>query len=291
MTLRHFKIFVTVCDTMNMTLAAGQLYISQSAVSQAVSELEKHYGVRLFERLSRKLYLTNAGEKLLRYARPIIRMHSDVERDMKALRENGSIRVGASVTVGAHVLPKLVLAYQSTNAGVSIQVVEDNTKQIEEMLLGDKIDLALVEGETASQEILSLPFMDDELVLICAPSHRFAKFPYVKPAELTDEKFIVREKESGTRRTFEEAMAASGLIWAEYWTCNNADTIKTAVAEGLGVSVISVRAIQKELQAGSLCAVPIHGLRFGRKFKIIYHKNKYLTGHMEGFIRLCQQTD
>ena len=110
LTLRHFQIFVAVCDAMNMTAAANSLFISQSAVSQTISELEGHYEVRLFERLSRKLYLTQAGEKLLGYARHIIRMSKDAESEMRALNQNGIIRIGASVTIGASILPKLIAA-------------------------------------------------------------------------------------------------------------------------------------------------------------------------------------
>jgi len=98
LTLRHFRIFVSVCDTMNMTAAAELLFMSQSAVSQAIAELEKYYDVRLFERLSRKLYLTQAGEKLLSYARHMIRMNAEVEKEMKTLHESGSIWVGLSRT-------------------------------------------------------------------------------------------------------------------------------------------------------------------------------------------------
>ena len=128
MTLRHFKIFIAVCDNMNMTSAAETLYMSQSAVSQAIAELEKHYDVHLFERLSRKLYLTQAGQKLLSYARHIVRMNAEVENDMKAMHQNGSIRIGASVTVGSHVLPKLVSRFEKRNPQTDIEVFEDNTK-------------------------------------------------------------------------------------------------------------------------------------------------------------------
>src|SRR5690554_380974 len=105
MTFRHLKIFIAVCDTLNMTAAAKSLYMSQPAVSQAIGELEDYYGVRLFERLSRKLYLTQAGEKLLGYARHMIRMNEDIEKEMKSLQETGLIRLGASVIIGATVLP------------------------------------------------------------------------------------------------------------------------------------------------------------------------------------------
>lgn len=287
MTLRHFRIFVTVCDTMNMTAAAESLYMSQSAISQAIAELERYYDVRLFERLSRRLYLTQAGEKLLSYARHMIRMNADIEKDMKALHQDGSIRIGASVTVGANVLPSLVAAFKQTNAQTEVEVFEDNTKQVEKRLLSDKTDIGLVEGDITSPDILSTPFMNDELVLICGRNHRFSALPVIQPHELERENFIIREQGSGTRKTFEDVMTEHQLSWKVTWTCNNADTIKAAVIEGLGVSVISARAVAKEVRTGELYRKPIEGIRFSRKFKIAYHKNKYLTAAMNHFIDGC----
>ena len=211
MTLRHFKIFVAVCDTMNMTTAAESLYMSQSAISQAIAELERYYDVRLFERLSRKLYLTQAGEKLLSYARHMIRMNADIEKDMKSLHETSLIRLGASVTVGSTVLPKLVSAFRLANPSTSVEAFEDNTEQIEKRLLTDKTDIGLVEGEITSPDILKTPFMDDELVLICCNKHRFAGLSVINPHELEQEDFIIREQGSGTRKTFEDVMTAHQL--------------------------------------------------------------------------------
>lgn len=286
MTLRHYKIFVTVCDTMNMTSAAELLFMSQSAVSQAIAELENHYGVRLFERLSRKLYLTQAGQKLLGYARHMIRMNTEVENDMKALHQNGTVRIGASVTVGACVLPGLVADYKKTNPQTDVKVIEDNTARIEDMILQDKIDLGLVEGETASPDVLNRPFMDDELVLICSAGHRFAACSSVAPKELEQEDFIVRETGSGTRKTFEDRMAEHDLTWRAAWTCNNTDTIKNAVSAGLGISVISKRAVVNEVRTGLLCEKRVKGIEFKRQFKVIYHKNKYITEPMKQFMAL-----
>lgn len=289
MTLRHFKIFVAVCDTMNMTTAAETLFISQPAVSQAIAELENHYGVRLFERLSRKLYLTQAGRKLLGYARHMIRMNAEAENDMRALCHNETVRLGASVTVGAHVLPEAVSRFRKINPAVKMEVVEDNTAKIEDLILKDAVDLGLVEGETVSPDIVSRAFMDDELVLVCSPRHRFAACGEVDPRELGTENFIIREKGSGTRKTFEDKMAENGFPWEAAWTCNNADTIKNAVAAGLGVSVISARAVRNEVKSGLLCRRDVKGIRFRRRFKLIYHKNKYLTQAMRDFMSMLER--
>lgn len=290
MTLRHFKIFVAVCDAMKMTVAAESLFISQSAVSQAIAELEKYYDVRLFERLSRKLYLTQAGQKLLGYARHMIRMNADIEKDMKSMHETGWIRLGASVTVGATLLPEIVSAFRLTNPSTDIEVYEDNTEQIQKRLLMDMTDIGLVEGEITSPDILSTPLMDDELVLVCGNRHRFAGVSAVDPHELENEDFIIRELGSGTRKTFEDVMEGHRLSWKVSWTCNNADTIKAAVIAGLGVSVISRRAVEKEAESGELIIKPVEGVGFSRTFKIAYHKNKYFTAQMKSFIDLCIQS-
>lgn len=284
MTLRHFRIFVAVCDTMNMTSAAEGLYMSQSAVSQAIAEMERHYGTRLFERLSRRLYLTQAGEKLLSYARHMIRMNSEVENDMKTLRKSGRIRVGASVTVGACILPRLLAAFQNANPDVEVTVVEDNTARMEDMILDDRIDLALVEGEISSPDLIDRPLMEDSLVLVCAPDHRFASLTQVEPGELEQEKFVIREPGSGTRKTFEDSMASARLNWKTAWICNNVDTIKTVVELGLGISVMSRLAVRDEIASGRLVAKSVRGVGFQRFFRLIYHKNKFLTPSMTRLI-------
>jgi LysR family transcriptional regulator, transcriptional activator of the cysJI operon len=289
MTLRHYKIFVTVCDIMNMTSAAERLFISQSAVSQAIAELEDHYGVRLFERLSRKLYLTEAGQKLLGYARHMLRMNTEIESDMKTLHQSGIIRIGASVTVGACVLPGLVSHFNRSAPTANVEVTEDNTANIEALILQDKIDLGLVEGEIASPDVICRPFLEDELALVCSPGHRFAACPEVEPPELERESFIIREKGSGTRKTFEDKMVEQNLTWKAVWTCNNSDTIKNAVAAGLGISVISRRAVANEVKSGLLLERRVSGLSFMRQFKLVFHKNKYLTEPMKQFMALLQE--
>lgn len=287
MTLRHLKIFVTVCEQMNMTSAAKALFMSQSAVSQAIAELEKFYGVRLLDRMPKKLFLTPAGEALLGYARRMLRMNEEIEKSMKTLADGGTVRIGASVTVGSTVLPGLVLRYQRENPEVKVEVFEDNTRQIEKRLLSDISDIGLVEGEVTSPELVSRPFLEDELVLICGGRHRFAARSSVKPEELEREPFIIREEGSGTRQTFEKAMKQLGVSYQAAWTCNNADTIRTAVAAGLGISVISLRAVEAEVKNGVLFAKKVDGVRFVRQFKVVVHKNKYLTAAMHKLIGYC----
>jgi Transcriptional regulator len=288
MTLRHFKIFVTVCDTMNMTAAGEKLYLSQSAVSQAVAELEKYYDTRLFDRLSKKLYLTQSGRKLLSYARHIVHMNEETELEMRMLQECGYIRIGASVTVCTCILPKIVAKFQKIKLNAKTEVYENNTENIENMLLQDQIDIGVVEGIIHSSDIITTPFMQDRLVLICGKQHRFHNRASVSITALENENFIIREPGSGTRNTFEEVMNSHHIRWHAGWTCNNTDTIKRAVAEGLGISVISERAVQNEIERGELIKLTVDNIEFLRDFTICYHKNKFLSEIMKQFISVIE---
>lgn len=288
MTLRHFKIFVNVATELNMTKTAKNLYISQSAVSQAIQELETHYDVRLFERFSRKIKLTFAGEKLLGYARHILRMHLDAAVEMQILSQNAPIRLGASVTVATSFLPKLIVDLQKHHPKMRVSVTEDNTAVIQNMILNDALDLGIVEGDLSSKEISTIPILDDELVFICSPKHPFSKKPPTRLDELSKENFILRELGSGTRKKFEEVMLKHQVDWQSNWTCNNADTIKMVVEENLGISVISDRAVKRECELGFLHMFKIDILDFKRTFKIIHHQHKYLTHSMEQFISVSK---
>jgi len=287
MTLRHFQIFVAVCDTMNMTAAATELYVTQSAVSQAIADLERHYQVRLFERLSKKLYLTKGGERLVGYARHIIRMNLDAEHEMRNLSQSGLVRIGASVTIASSLLPELALSMQHALPTALLEIREENTQNIEQLILCDQLDIGLVEGEILSPDILSEPFAKDDLILICGRGHHLAGRDSVTAHELAQENFILREQGSGTRKTFEDTMARHHLCWSSSWTCNNTDSIKEAVSLGLGISTLSERTVHRQLSEGTLLRIPVPELSFRRQFKIVYHKNKYITQAMQQVVRFC----
>jgi len=250
LTLRYLEIFSVVCQTLNMTTAAQLLFISQSAVSQAISALEKYYQVVLFERLSHKLYLTSAGQKLWAYAQRLLALNAEINREMQVLGENGTLRLGASVTVGTNVLPALIGQFKQLQPRADIYVHEDNTAAIESRLLADQTDLGLVEGQIIAPDIRTTVFATDELTLICSPRHRFARMAKVPAAELENEDFLVREAGSGTRQTFEDALSAQQITWHTKWVCSNTDTIKAAVAANLGVAVISRIAVRQEVASG-----------------------------------------
>ena len=275
MTIRHLRIFLAVVDSGSMTKAAKNLYITQPSVSQAIMEIEEHYNIKLFERLSRKLYITEGGKEFLSYARHIISLYDDMEQRMGQTRRTSTLRIGASLTIGTYLLSQLSKGYLRNNKNIQIKAVVDNTSAIEEKVLNSKLDFALVEGPIHSDDIVPIPFMKDELVTICSKNHPFAKKQSITIEELSQEELILRETGSGTRELFENTMLFKGQNLKTKWICNNSEAIKNAVMADMGISIISKMSVTKEIKENKLHTISIDGVRFKRNFNIIYHKNKY----------------
>lgn len=285
MTLRHLTIFLVVCDEKNMTAAAEKLHIAQPSVSQAISELERHYNLKLFERLGRKLFITVAGQKLLSYARHILNLSNEAEAAMQEIFEKGIIRVGASVTIGTCILHRLIRDFVQNNAHTKIAPAVNNTRIIENMLLLDQTDIGLIEGNVHSQLLVVQPFMKDELVLVTAPGHPFAVRGKIAAAELNHAEFLVREEGSGTRELFASVMASHGISWQTGGVYNSAEAIKNAVAAGLAITVISKMSVQNEIARKELAIITIDDLSFRRQFSLAYHKNKFITPALAKFMQ------
>jgi DNA-binding transcriptional LysR family regulator len=287
MTIRHLKVFITVAELGSMTKAAEKLYISQPSVSQTIAELENHYQLKLFERLSRKLYLTAHGKQLLSYARHIVSLFNQMEQKLKRAQTSSTLKIGASITVGICILSELAGKFLQKYPKLKIESVVDNTTVIEELVLKSELDFALVEGLIHSQDIIAKPFCDDELILISGAQHHLSTKVQITIDELAQENLILRESGSGTRELFENTMLAKGKSLKIGWVCNNSEAIKNAVASNMGVSVISKLAVENELKTGRLVQIDVEGLKLKRQFCIIYHKNKYISKQMKDFWRFC----
>lgn len=287
MTSRNLQIFVTVAELGKMTEAARVLYITQSSVSQAIASIEQEYGVVLFERLSRGIFLTEAGKELLAYARGYFSVKSDMEEFLLSQGERQTLKIGATITVGTCVISPLLLKLKAENRQLNAQVLVENTHALEGKLLKNEIDVALVEGKITNPELITRHAIDDKMVLICPNGHRFAGRSEVTAAELGDDPFILREKGSGTRTQFENEMANKHLPIRVSWTCCNSEAIKNAVADGHGISVVSERLVLDDAAAGRFFVCRITDLNLDRYFDVVYHKDKYISRPMQDFIDAC----
>jgi len=291
LTLRYLKIFVTVADCKSMTAASEALFITQPTVSQAILELENYYGIKLFDRLSKKIYITEKGKQLLNYARHIIALYEEMELSMKEPEKSGFLKIGASVTVGADLLPQLVNKFEKTHPAVRTNAVIKNTTEIENLIINNDIDFALVEGIVHNSNIVSKAFMDDELVLVCGKSHELYNTKCIQQRAIAKYNFVVREQGSGTRELFESAMVANNVNWQLRWECNGSDGLKSAAKNGIGIAVISKRLVEAEVKAGELSIIKIKEIDLKRKFSMVYHKNKYITETMKAFFELVYRRE
>ncbi len=289
MTLRHVKIFLAVCENdCNITHAAKALYMAQPAVSQAIAELERYYGVRLFDRLSRRLCITQAGQRLRAYAVHIRDLFDQMETAMHNWDEQGVLRVGASITIGSHFLPGYARAFRAVYPAVQLQAEVAQSRHLEELLLDNRLDVALLEGSIHSPLLVGKPYLEDELVGVCAVQGPFAQGAQVEPAVFAAQRFLVREPGSGTREVLDAAMEAAGYHFQPAWQSISTGALVNAVVSGEGIAVLPRRLLARALRAGRLHAFTVKGMPFRRRYHIVYHRDKYLTPAMEAFIRLCE---
>ena len=284
MTIRHLEIFIAVADSGKMNLAAQQLHVAQPTVSQAIQEIESQYRIRLFERLNKKLYITEAGCVLLDYARHIVSLFGEMEVNLQGQAISTTIQIGATVTVGTCVFNTAIVDFERQNPDIRVNVIVDNTRMIEDMILKSQLDLAVVEGTIVSPDIQVQPILEDELVLVCGVSHPFYSRGQVEITELEGRPFILREPGSGTRALFEDKLREHQVTVCEKWVCNNSEAIKNAVIEGQGLTVISQSLVARELSEGSLSRIPISQVQFKRHFSLVYHKNKYIAAPLNRLI-------
>lgn len=285
MTLRHFLIFVTVCEYGGVTAAAKKLYIAQPSVSLAISELEKHYNIKLFDRISRRLHITEAGKQLLEYATHIISLHKEIEDRMFNWSNSVTLHVGSSITIGTFLIPMLVKKFNSAYPHIKIKITIDNSDSIKGKVLSGEIDFGLNEGVTDNNQIISEKFMDDELVIVCGKNHPIQNKGKVFLNDLKNYDFILREKGSGVRKLFDSSLLVHDISIEPIWTCSSTQAILNAVNHGLGLSVLPYRQIEKYIEAGYVRRIHVQDAAFKRNLCIIYHRKKYLSEFAKLFIQ------
>ena len=281
MTIRHLKIFIQVAETGKMSAAAKNCYISQPTVSQAIHELEEYYGVLLFERLSRRLYITESGKKLLTYARETVRSFELLEEDMRKDPMVDNMNIGARITVGNSLLSQIISQLQTLKPELELYTQVGNTTEIQENLLNSSLDIALVEGMITHQDLVSIPVVEDFLVLACSPSHPFASRKTITFRELNNQPFALREPGSGTRELFARTLQSSGIHIKIACEANTPQAIRNMVMYNNCLTVISIRLIDDEVRNGKIHVIRNSTREWDRSFFLVTHKNKTFTPAMQ----------
>ena len=288
MTVRHMKIFLAVWDHQyNTTKAAGALCMSQPAVSLAIKELEQYYGVKLFERMGRRLTPTQAGVRFREYAQGVSTLFDDMEHEMRNWDSLGVLRIGASVTIGSQFLPEYVKAFEQLHPGIQVHVLVAASDQLEQKILSNALDFALIEGVAHGPNICSQPYMEDELAVVCPSDGPFRQGQVLSVEEFKRQKFLLREPGSGTREIFDRAAEQAGFSVEPIWEAMSTTALVNGVIHGLGIAVLPQRLISGAVEKGLVVTVQVEGMDFHRRFCAIYHKDKYLTTSAKAFLKLC----
>ena len=290
MTLRHMIIFRTVCESdYNSTKAAEQLHMTQPAISLAIKELEQYYGVRLFDRIGRRLKITDSGKLFLQYAIHITDLFDDMETGLRDWDSKGILRVGASITIGSQFMPGYVKAYSEICPGIDVRVVVEQSDTLEHKILTNALDFALIEGIPRDPRIIAEAYMQDQLSVLCSADKGWKQGQTISRQEFKKQRFLLREKGSGTRDVFDRVTAQAGIHITPAWEAMSTSTLINAAITGLGIAVLPSRMIQPALDSGQIITVNVEGLDFKRNFYVIRHKDKFLMPSAEKFIALVNE--
>ena len=283
------KVFCAVAETRSFSKASEVIHLTQPAVSLQIQALEEIYETKLFDRSSNLIMLTPAGEMLYRYAKDILHLYAETEKEIGKItgKIKGSITVGASTTIGNYVLPIVIADFKKTHPKIGLNVLVGNTKRVVDLLNSGIIDFGLVEGEALRHKIKSEQLISDELTIVVPHFHPWTKKKSISILEITKEPFILREDGSGTRQIIEKYLSYHGININDMLVTlvlGSTESIKEAVENGIGIAIVSKWAARKEVKYGSLRLLTPKEGRILRSFSLIMPKNAILSHAVDEFL-------
>lgn len=288
-TLRQLEVFLAAAHTENLTQAASELAMSQSAASGALKELEDRFGTRLFDRVGKRLQLNDFGRAIRPRAESLVAQARELEQALSQHAGAGDLKVGATLTIGNYLAVGIMARYMAANPGSHVHLDVENTAAIARKVANFELDLGMIEGDLTHPDLEVIPWRDDELVVFCAPSHPLANRKSLTDDDLRATTWLVRESGSGTRQTFDRAM--HGLL--PYLTLlpelQHTEAIKRAAEAGLGISCLSRVTLEDAFRRGSLVPLPVPHRDFTRKFYFILHREKYRSTGVATWLALCRE--
>jgi len=289
-TLRQLEIFLAVARHKNTTAAAAELHLSQSAVSAALLALENNYDVRLFDRTGKKLELNPTGHSLRKKAESLLAHAREFDLELARHQDMGHLRVGASFTIGNHLAVNCLASYLNDYPDAEVEFAVANSPEVIAKVLNYEVDVGMVENASPRQELELIPWIEDELVVFCSPDHPLAhqRGPLTEK-DLAELRWVLREPESGARKTFESAFAPLLPKLHIYLEFKHNEAIKKAVEAGLGVGCLSQIVLQNNFKEGSLVPLVLSSrFRLGRTFYLVLAANRYRMAAVDNWIRICK---
>jgi len=263
MTLEQLRVFVEVAERLHVTRAAAVLNMTQSAASAAIHALETRLGTVLFNRIGRRLELTEAGTVLLPEAKIVLAKVWGAEQALADLNGllRGRLRLWASQTIAGYWLPPILYRFHAAHPGVIVELHIGNTQQVSRAVLDGAADLGFVEGDVDDPVLAQIPVAVDQLVMVVARSHELASVKSIEADHLRRTRWVLREKGSGTRQVFEDGLRQRGLDPTELdvvMELPSNEAVRSVVEAGAGATAISRLVVAEKLAAGTLVEVPLH---------------------------------
>lgn len=292
----QLHIFYTVAEKGSFSHAAQALHMTQPAVTMQVQSLEEYFGTKLFLRSTKKIELTEAGRTLLPYAKRSIDLMKETDISMSKFTHmlEGRLHLGASLTVGEYILPRLLGPFSQEYPNISVSMKVINTKQILEEMLNHQLTFGLVEAEVHHPDVHTEALLSDELKLIVPSGHPLAELELVSVEEMLKYPFVLREQGSGTRRVMEEELTRLGYDVSALkivMELGSTGAVKSAVEAGLGISILSQSSVKHESALGVLKVKRLEKVRFERSFHAIYLNSTILPISAVTFMTFLRERD
>ena len=270
----RLKVFNTVAKRLNFTRAAEELFITQPAVTKYIQEIEVFYKCKLFERNGTKIKLTTAGLSLLKYTEILFEVYRDLEFELSVLNENakGTLMLGASTTIAQYVLPKYLALFKQKFPDIKIELTNGNTEYIENLLVENKIDLGLIEGQSKRQYIKYTPFLKDEIVMCASITNHSIKKSTLALTDLPKLPMIIREQGSGSLEVVVAALKKVNVKLSQLaieMVLDNSESIKSYLLHSDSFAFLSIHSVLKELKNNEMKIIDIKGLDIQRYFYYI----------------------
>jgi DNA-binding transcriptional LysR family regulator len=294
MDTRQLAAFVAVVERKSFTQAAEQLGLTQPAVSLQIRSLEERFGRQLLDRSGRRVEPTEAGRRLYRRAQRLLALEEQLVDEVVTETDGelrGTIEIGASTGPGGGVVPLLLCEFQLRNPHVEVSLSVFDTQHVVELVAERQLELGVVGAARRHRSVVFEPFFRDEVVLACAPGHRFAG-KKLTLEQLRDEPLIVMQEGAGVRQVIEDELRQAGARLRDFdvrLELGLQESVKSAVAAGYGVSFISRSAVEAELAAGTLAAAQVDGLEPSREISLVRSSRRPLTHAAEAFVAFARE--
>ena len=291
MQIESLKVFCDLAETESFTKAAQINGVTQSAVSQQISSLERMFKSLLIERSKKKFRLTREGQVLYDFSKQIIQTYESLHSKLQELKDiiSGTIRLATIYSIGLHDLPPYVKKFMKIYPTVNVHVEYRRANQVYEDVLGNVVDLGLVAYPVKDARLEIIPLHKDPLVLICHPQHPFARQKTVKLKALAGQKFVGFEPDIPTRKAIDKILKEHGVGVNNVMEFDNIETVKRAVEIDAGISIVPQGTVMQEVAKQTLAAIPIEDGEFFRPLAAIYKKNKVLSPAMKQFLTILKE--